>query len=396
MGIDNQLLYQLFYIMEQKIETNFIVWTENNGVGFTTANNGCWGMGSGVSNLSNIPIILPNDCFLKSVHVKCSSNPTNAGTIAIYQNNTPISSLSNIGQNFSHSFDNLAFSAGSTFVIKTMSGSGGGFIRITFVFSQIHTIKFPEPPKQVNPSLLIQPAPVPVPTTVVTPTVDINSITDSVIANIRAKTDFAGVQEKTSAIQSQIIKLNNGFSRTTYLTTGAMNNNTNSNFTRIASDLRILGEKTDTIIFRRSGEAEFSAPISANSDLIVKGTTNLANSVSFQSLASTNNSDVLFEVASESTSPNKGKLTITADSIDIRANVSAPNLCPVGTIQMFANKSHLPYGWLLCNGALIDKTKYKDLYELVRDIYGVPTDFEFVLPNLPDNGQVCYMIRAIA
>jgi hypothetical protein len=192
------------------------------------------------------------------------------------------------------------------------------------------------------------------------------------------------------------VKLNNGFSRTNYLTTGAMNNNTNSNFTRVASDLRILGEKTDTIIFRRNGEAEFSAPIHANSDLNVKGTTNLANSVSFQSLASTNNSDVLFEVVSESSTPNQGKLIITADSIDIRANVSAPNLCPVGTIQMFANKAYLPYGWLLCNGALINKTKYKDLYELVRDIYGVPTDFEFVLPNLPDHGQVCYMIRAIA
>jgi len=377
--------------MEQQIETNFIVWTENNGVGFTTANNGCWGMGSGVSNLSNIPIILPNDCFLKSVHVKCSSNPTNAGTIAIYQNTTPVSSLSGVGQNYSYTFDNLAFSGGSAFVIKTMSGSGGGFIRITFIFSQIHKIKIPEPPKPINPALLIQPTPTPV----TTPAIDINSITNSVIENIRSKTDFAGVQEKTSAIQTQIVKLNNGFSRTTYLTTGAMTNNSNTNFTRVASDLRILGEKTDTIILRRNGEAEFSAPITANSNLIVKGTANFANSVSFQSLASPNQSDILFEITSNSSNANQGTLTITADTVDIRANVSAPNLCPIGTIQMFANKSHLPYGWLLCDGKAINKTKYQILYELIRDIYGVPTDFEFVLPCLPDNGHICYMIRAL-
>ena len=378
--------------MEQQLETNFIVWTENNGVGFTTANNGCWGMGSGVSNLSNIPIILPNECYLKSMHVKCSSIPTNQGTIAIYQNNTPLSSLSNIGQNYSHTFDNLMFSSGSTFVIKTMGGSGGGFIRITFIFSQIHKIKFPEPPKPINPALLIQPTPVPAP--VVAPSIDINSITDSVIANIREKTDFAGVQEKTSAIQTQIVKLNNGFSRTTYLTTGAMTNNSNSNFTRVSSDLRILGEKTDSIILRRNGEAEVTSLI-ANSGLVVKGTTNLANGLSLQSLASSNNSDVLFEVESTSSSPNQGKLTITAETVDIHANVSAPNLCPIGTVQMFANKSYLPYGWLLCDGSLINKTKYQKLYELIRDMYGVPTDFDFVLPNIPDQGQICYIIRAL-
>lgn len=380
--------------MEQQLETNFIVWTENNGVGFTTANNGCWGMGSGVSNLSNIPIILPNDCYLKSMHVKCSSIPTNQGTIAIYQNNTPLSSLSNIGQNYSHTFNNLMFSSGSAFVIKTMGGSGGGFIRITFIFSQIHKIKFPEPPKPINPALLIQPTPAPAPAPVVAPSIDINSITDSVIANIREKTDFAGVQEKTSAIQTQIVKLNNGFSRTTYLTTGAMTNNSNSNFTRISSDLRILGEKTDCIILRRTGEAEVTSLV-ANSELIVKGTTNLANKISLQSLASPNNSDVLFEVESTSSLPNQGKLTITAETVDIHANVSAPNLCPIGTVQMFANKSYLPYGWLLCDGSLINKTKYQKLYELIRDMYGVPTDFDFVLPNIPDQGQICYIIRAL-
>ena len=55
----------------------------------------------------------------------------------------------------------------------------------------------------------------------------------------------------------------------------------------------------------------------------------------------------------------------------------------IGTIVMYAGNT-IPSGWLLCNGALISKITYADLFNQIGYIYTLgttPTTGNFYLPN---------------
>lgn len=57
-----------------------------------------------------------------------------------------------------------------------------------------------------------------------------------------------------------------------------------------------------------------------------------------------------------------------------------------GEIKMWAGDI-IPDGWLLCDGSEVSKTDYPNLYEAIRDLWGVPnSSSNFKLPNL--NGKV--------
>lgn len=57
-------------------------------------------------------------------------------------------------------------------------------------------------------------------------------------------------------------------------------------------------------------------------------------------------------------------------------------ICPVGTIQTFAYE-HTPFGWLPCNGELIQISKYPELFEAIGNIFGGNViDGTFALPDL--------------
>lgn len=58
--------------------------------------------------------------------------------------------------------------------------------------------------------------------------------------------------------------------------------------------------------------------------------------------------------------------------------------CPIGTILSYGG-SNIPNGYLLCDGREVSKETYKDLYKIIGDTYGTPTDnTKFKLPDLRD------------
>ena len=51
----------------------------------------------------------------------------------------------------------------------------------------------------------------------------------------------------------------------------------------------------------------------------------------------------------------------------------------------------IPYGWLLCDGSEVSKTKYPSLYAAIGDLWGVPSSSSnFKLPNLTGRVPVGY------
>lgn len=61
-----------------------------------------------------------------------------------------------------------------------------------------------------------------------------------------------------------------------------------------------------------------------------------------------------------------------------------------GEIKMWAGDA-IPYGWLLCDGSEVSKTKYPNLYAAIGDLWGVPSSSSnFKLPNLTGRVPVGY------
>lgn len=52
--------------------------------------------------------------------------------------------------------------------------------------------------------------------------------------------------------------------------------------------------------------------------------------------------------------------------------------------MMQCDSSTVPSGWLVCNGALIEKAVYPELYTLLGSTFGTPTSTHFYLPNVID------------
>lgn len=67
------------------------------------------------------------------------------------------------------------------------------------------------------------------------------------------------------------------------------------------------------------------------------------------------------------------------DGLVLRAQLDATP--PPGTIVGFAG-TKAPPGWLLCNGAPLDKTKYKRLFDAIGTSFGSSDDSHFNLPDL--------------
>ncbi|OJX33638.1 MAG: hypothetical protein BGO86_15920 [Chryseobacterium sp. 36-9] len=63
------------------------------------------------------------------------------------------------------------------------------------------------------------------------------------------------------------------------------------------------------------------------------------------------------------------------------SNIDKDN--PIGSVLAFAGKKQdKPFGWLLCDGSEVERDKYPFLYEILKDIWGVPTsETKFKLPN---------------
>lgn len=62
---------------------------------------------------------------------------------------------------------------------------------------------------------------------------------------------------------------------------------------------------------------------------------------------------------------------------------------PIGTLNPYIG-SVAPYGYLICEGQLVSKTTYKELYEICGDTFGTGTATEFRLPDLKGKTIVGY------
>lgn len=62
-------------------------------------------------------------------------------------------------------------------------------------------------------------------------------------------------------------------------------------------------------------------------------------------------------------------------------NTSIPSAMPVATVVSYAGAT-APQGFLICDGSLVSKTTYGDLFAILGNTYGTATATQFYLPNL--------------
>lgn len=60
---------------------------------------------------------------------------------------------------------------------------------------------------------------------------------------------------------------------------------------------------------------------------------------------------------------------------------SCSDTLPIGTLQPFLGAT-TPQGYLFCEGQLLDKSKYPELYSICGDLFGESTTTQFYLPDL--------------
>lgn len=60
---------------------------------------------------------------------------------------------------------------------------------------------------------------------------------------------------------------------------------------------------------------------------------------------------------------------------------SCSDTLPIGTLQPFLGAT-APQGYLFCEGQLLDKSKYPELYSVCGDLFGESTTTQFYLPDL--------------
>lgn len=58
---------------------------------------------------------------------------------------------------------------------------------------------------------------------------------------------------------------------------------------------------------------------------------------------------------------------------------------PIGAYLAWSSQEKIPAGYLICDGSEISKSEYKELYEIIGDTYGTPSDTsKFKLPKFND------------
>ncbi|MBN7287457.1 MULTISPECIES: tail fiber protein [Campylobacter] len=75
---------------------------------------------------------------------------------------------------------------------------------------------------------------------------------------------------------------------------------------------------------------------------------------------------------------------VNTDEIYLKKD-EASDGTPIGAYLAWSSESKIPAGYLLCDGREISKSEYKELYEIIGDTYGTPSDTsKFKLPKFND------------
>jgi len=78
-----------------------------------------------------------------------------------------------------------------------------------------------------------------------------------------------------------------------------------------------------------------------------------------------------------------GKLQNTIQTYDDKITSQVIMAVPIGTIMAYSGYK-APDGYLLCNGGLVNKTDYPELYNVIGTRYGSETSTKFRIPKLND------------
>ncbi len=54
----------------------------------------------------------------------------------------------------------------------------------------------------------------------------------------------------------------------------------------------------------------------------------------------------------------------------------------IAEIRMFSNNERIPSGWMLCDGRMLDPNRYRELFSILKTLYGGNGSTTFGIPNL--------------
>lgn len=142
-----------------------------------------------------------------------------------------------------------------------------------------------------------------------------------------------------------------------------------------------------------SGAKTFSATIVANGGVSGNLTGNVTGNVSGSSASCTGNAATATRLQTARNISLSGDVTGSAAfngagdvTITTTINEGAGGMVPTGAIIPYMGQGAVPDGYLLCNGAAVSRTTYKDLYAVIGVKFGAGDgSTTFTLPNL--NGR---------
>jgi hypothetical protein len=103
--------------------------------------NSYWGFSSGSNPTTNIPLVFSYGFRIIGITITCQTNPSSSATVQIRRNGSLHQEFTGINSTL-NTFDNLTldYVAGDSFNIFTVSGSGGGLVRMS-VSCQVGGVK---------------------------------------------------------------------------------------------------------------------------------------------------------------------------------------------------------------------------------------------------------------
>lgn len=176
-----------------------------------------------------------------------------------------------------------------------------------------------------------------------------------------------------------------------------LNNSTNLNKTNIQANSTNISKLTDRV---SSEEIKTTANINAITELQTKTNTNTTDISSLKERVLNTETDIInlqdddylkkSEVQNNVIDSNYPPSN-TAVINFVKANIN--DVCPVGTVLLFASKT-IPVGnWLICDGRSLKTQNYQNLYNIIGNTYG-GNETDFNLPNLTSpNENMVYIIK---
>jgi hypothetical protein len=164
-----------------------------------------------------------------------------------------------------------------------------------------------------------------------------------------------------------------------------INNNAPTKTLDVNGDARIVGKTSitsaDVEALSVTGGTKISGALTVTNAVFVGDTLTVIGKTT---VGQGNSNGIAFEPSSSHNwdigSANKPFRTVYADNFSTTA--TSFSMVATGMILPFAGTA-IPDGWLVCDGSVVLKTSYKNLYDIIGDKFGTGSATEFMLPAIP-------------